>query len=970
MMKASPEWIPPEGQLPASLSAPANQDHGVRRILRFASPERCIRSRSPVPERFQDTDRSTEESCDSSAEGSASLDPRPGPWRGVSLGGWLLLEPGPSWPLFRRLANDPALKPPEPNEEDGNARPSESSEPIRCEWEFMRRLRRAGPAGLKALEEHRETFITRNDFEKIRDLGLNAVRIPFGYWIVLGSTRGFRKSSLTRGISRTVQGSVAKNRSVNTASKTKLERRLSAPASPMRHAVNRRTSISAKPSITSPAIKESSRNRPSTAPGKAVRKCLLKSLKQQSNRIYDGERRWRLSEPDPFEGPALQYLDRAVAWAEEFGLQVLLDLHGAPGGESAEAPSGRRQRPPTSCWDWKQWRFEESLQALRLVARRYRNSKVVTGIAVCNEPSHKVPSDVLCRFYDRAVRTVRRAGLRASSVTVVLPVFQRALPPFVEEWESMGGNIHENIAFEVHWYHCFENEWHGRTFAQHLRAVQEHADELRRYPIVVGEWSLALGCAAKAQAGKRTSDQLLTIFADAQLAAYREASHGWFFWSWSDHPNAAEWDWQQARAKGLVPNAESLLEDLPSIPAIPLLPSSPLLSAMASPRPTRRGPLREPPRYEVAVQSQDPLEAVFDPAPADMRVRFGDTVYLRAFHGRYLDVEGPRIRARYGDRGKWQQFLVCPYLGTASFQSTRSESSFAAASSTFATALGSATVTEPWQSPVQVSFEALPLKDRDVICLRAHTGRFLGVNRRQVSADFAVADSPQCAFVVRTIGRGAEVKHRSPVFLQNLATSKVIAPNESDPGDKDNILARWKNFGEWQRLVVEKPVRTAVTPHRPRRRTSLPGTAMPLASPPTFQLPPSTPNRSRVSVGGCEASVNTPMSRRKSTGGLADVELIVSTATPSRKRRSSIEGCESVHETPASRRKSVEGLADVQRIALGASPVRRRRSSIGGAEAVAVWPEGKELEHTFSALDSVIVTPARRSRNSVAGACK
>ena len=38
-------------------------------------------------------------------------------------------------------------------------------------------------------------------------------------------------------------------------------------------------------------------------------------------------------------------------------------------------------------WRWEKWRFEESLEALRVVARRYRAHPAVSGIAVCNEPS-------------------------------------------------------------------------------------------------------------------------------------------------------------------------------------------------------------------------------------------------------------------------------------------------------------------------------------------------------------------------------------------------------------------------------------------------------------------------------------------------------------------------------------------------------------------------------------------------------
>ena len=97
---------------------------------------------------------------------------------------------------------------------------------------------------------------------------------------------------------------------------------------------------------------------------------------------------------EPYVGPALEYIDRAVSWAEEwrtskvegcavrcldeqeFDLQIVLDLHGCPGGESPEAgklkwrvlffrfalihsqaPCGRRQRPE-SRWNWKHWDFQ------------------------------------------------------------------------------------------------------------------------------------------------------------------------------------------------------------------------------------------------------------------------------------------------------------------------------------------------------------------------------------------------------------------------------------------------------------------------------------------------------------------------------------------------------------------------------------------------------------------------------------
>eukprot|EP00434_Breviolum_minutum_P015788 symbB.v1.2.013909.t2/scaffold935.1/size150374/6 len=198
------------------------------------------------------------------------------PWKGVNLGGWLLLEPGPSAPLSTG----------------------------RCEWDLMETLRRR--QALDVLHRHRETFIQKEDFQAIKNMGLNAVRVPFGYWIVLGPSHG-----------------------------------------------------------------------------------------------------------DPYEGPALNYLDRAVQWAEECDLEVLLDLHGCPGGESPDAPCGRVHRG----WDWTCWRRSETLQALEVVARRYCNRPNVKGLAVCNEPSRTIPSKVLAEFYDQAVSVIRASGMTADRAT-------------------------------------------------------------------------------------------------------------------------------------------------------------------------------------------------------------------------------------------------------------------------------------------------------------------------------------------------------------------------------------------------------------------------------------------------------------------------------------------------------------------------------------------------------------------------
>mmetsp|Transcript_82793 Transcript_82793/g.208456 ORF Transcript_82793/g.208456 Transcript_82793/m.208456 type:complete len:570 (+) Transcript_82793:221-1930(+) len=93
-------------------------------------------------------------------------------WRGVNLGGWLLWETGPcdSAPMVAAAGDE---VPPD-------------------EWTLSLRLRQkyGDEKAAEIVRQHRLNFITKTDFEKIAALGLNAVRIPFSYWLVDGPRPG------------------------------------------------------------------------------------------------------------------------------------------------------------------------------------------------------------------------------------------------------------------------------------------------------------------------------------------------------------------------------------------------------------------------------------------------------------------------------------------------------------------------------------------------------------------------------------------------------------------------------------------------------------------------------------------------------------------------------------------------------------------------------------------------------------
>lgn len=604
------------------------------------------------------------------------------PWCGVSLGGWLLLEPGPSTPLFSK-------------------HPQRKGVQARCEWDLMEVLHRKGSAhAAQVLRAHRESHVTKADFQRIKDLGLNAVRLPFGYWCLTGPAAG-----------------------------------------------------------------------------------------------------------EPYVGPCVEYIDRAVDWAEEVGLQVMLDLHGCPGGESGEAPCGRRQRP-AGTWTWRQWRVRQSLEAVEFIARRYCGRRCVTGLSVCNEPSNEIPLARLLKYYSDACDVVRSSGMAASRVAVVLPCFQRDEITVARDWQAMTGGRHRNICFDVHCYHCFENAFMGMSFAEHLRAVESNAEMLRSFPMVVGEWSLALGCAAWNTCGNMSEDDVYSKFGAAQLRAFREASHGHFFWNWTEGPDK-EWNYQLARELGLF-------------------------DGTAPPVPRWNG------------TGEDPLEQQLHPYDGDGRVRYGDAVYLRVFHGRCIDVEGAKVAARWPDKGHWQEFAFCPAGPTAA-------------------------------APAE--FLGKQVRANDVVRLRAKSGRYLTMAKGAVSAQKS-GTGRDSEFVLH-LKHGSALSHRGVVYLQSRDRRKVLGADE----EEETLQGNWNDFGWWQQLVVDKapaaeqpvPSSAAKSPAAKARRGA--GPAREPAPSPAAKTPAAKARR-RPSVAG-----SGPTPTGKATGGKRKAPGAAKASSPRKRAR-------------------------------------------------------------------------------------
>ncbi|CAK0818731.1 unnamed protein product [Prorocentrum cordatum] len=463
---------------------------------------------------------SGDESADEPDEAAVQLAPRgcapaEGPWRGVNLGGWLLLERWMAPGLFEELA---------PSAED--------------ELSLMSLLVAQGGSEARApVARFRDAFITREDFRWLRrEGGVNAVRLPVGYWCLEEHAAG-----------------------------------------------------------------------------------------------------------TPFL-PTERYVDKAFDWAEEFGLKVLLELHGASGAQNCEHHSGQRTDSPM----WLQGKHRlENLEVLEAWSRRWGSREGFLGLGLGNEVSSTFGTS--CPLPPGLSGPL--AGLRqmcrccccccwmlgqdcwVSVGRFYAEAAQRCRPhlregaPFVIDtcWDVGrfdGANLRELMELGPVWlanYHHYQ--CHGSSH-EAPGAVGMHCEAGALYealrarpplpglPLVLGEFSLALKTSVKDYDGRHWQRR---YFRQQTRLAQRHGL-GWFFWSyklsredfhhWSYREcvrlgwiSPAAWAGASGRAAAEAGPPSAGLAPPPDLPAQPAPPphgraeagDEPLLPGAAGPPPRPHG---------------------------------------------------------------------------------------------------------------------------------------------------------------------------------------------------------------------------------------------------------------------------------------------------------------------------------------------------------------------------------------------
>ncbi|HIL69720.1 MAG TPA: glycoside hydrolase family 5 protein, partial [Verrucomicrobia bacterium] len=262
--------------------------------------------------------------------------------------------------------------------------------------------------------------------------------------------------------------------------------------------------------------------------------------------------RWFESNDSPYQyhDYGFRYLNKAIGWAEKHHLYVMLDLHGAVGGQSPWDHSGSMSEIEF----FKNMEFQKRTAALwKEIARRYKGNPVVWAYDLLNEPFSASDTKNWAEAHDMLYDAIRAED--PDTIVIMEDGYKLEFPKwtktgFFPDPTRMGW---EKLIYSLHFYSgpdpLFSDERgladHDKRSAEVLRLARLVQDR-HNVPIYFGEFS-TMGNHANDIEGMR-------VF----LSMFNEHGLHWSPWTWKyvdDDNEGTIWGlYQYAKEWPEIPN--------------------------------------------------------------------------------------------------------------------------------------------------------------------------------------------------------------------------------------------------------------------------------------------------------------------------------------------------------------------------------------------------------------------------------
>ena len=246
---------------------------------------------------------------------------------------------------------------------------------------------------------------------------------------------------------------------------------------------------------------------------------------------------WNFDSESPFIS-SINYFEKALDWAEQTSLEVIIDLHAAPGSQNGWDHSGRIGEVG---WHLEQENINRTLKILKVISEKYGKRTCVAGIELLNEPHWDIPLEILEEFYKKGYETIREYADEKVAI-----IMHDSFRPY-ELQSYFKNNSFTNVMLDCHLYQCFKEEDITLDIFGHLQKTAIDWKNLignlqQDVPVMIGEWSLGINPQALHSLNDLQKKLAKEAFLKTQLLVFEQAS-AWFLWSYKLNAKAMKADW-------------------------------------------------------------------------------------------------------------------------------------------------------------------------------------------------------------------------------------------------------------------------------------------------------------------------------------------------------------------------------------------------------------------------------------------
>ncbi len=230
------------------------------------------------------------------------------------------------------------------------------------------------------------------------------------------------------------------------------------------------------------------------------------------------------------------YVDKLFRWAKEYNLQVIIDVHTAPGSQNGHVHSGQIGEP---WWHRDPRSIDTTIEVIGRIAKKWGKHPNLHGIELLNEPHWDIPLSVLQDFYTRAYHTARESCDERVAI-----IMSDAYRPLAEWDDFLKQPQFKNVLLDMHLYQVFSDKDKALDLAGHITKALKWKRILEEFGadrIIIGEWSIVVD---NVYDKLSSADARLarTLYMQAQQYAFSNTD-GWFYWNYKTEA-AGDWNYR------------------------------------------------------------------------------------------------------------------------------------------------------------------------------------------------------------------------------------------------------------------------------------------------------------------------------------------------------------------------------------------------------------------------------------------